>query len=624
MQNPSQNPDRSSTGDARGGGRAHGVRLRGSVAGIDACELLSDRDDITIGSAPGVDLMVNDPLVPPKAIRIRREQPAPGDRKGASQRWLIEVLPGARAYVNNDLARREPLTPGDVISIGCHRFVFETIDALGRTKHSATEVADVCQRLLNAAPVPRGFLASLPSWRDRIRRRRAAVTGLIAAVLLLLPLLVPREQVFEEIQPPMEVVISDQRVMPSGSSVTALSSVQRKSVAMPEQDRSISDMMASAKPLPDLQPVPEEMKLDAKATPPPPPTLDKTTPDAGPRLAPLAVEPPKGEKLEFKHEADTIARSAPVRRLSVAEATRAETPTELAQPGVKIDSRQHQAAASTRYATELSQARSTAPAPDVPSTKTQSLAELAAFKPSPLKYDDYKGNRIPVAQVAQTLEALTPPAGSAGYVLDGKITEGEVAMSWKSGRFKKHAPGTPPDADPATFCYVGTIDADGKKWLYVGFLCTDPNPDAILAKCATNATNNPDASGIINDDSIEIFLDVNNDRRDYHQVIVNAHGYYWKAYYPTPTAMVESKFQGWPGEIRTKTTINKQAGNWVCEVMIPFDQLGGVPPKGSKWAVNFCRNFRGQKQDDHLSSWFLVYDTNRNYHHPELFGLFQW
>lgn len=624
MQSDSHNPTHGNAGHARGESRAQGVRLRGSVAGVDACELLSDREDITIGSAVGSDLMVNDPLVPAKAFRISREPPLAPDRKDAPPRWLIEVLPGARAYVNNDLARREPLTPGDVISIGCHRFVFDTTGSLGRTKQSATEVTDVCQRLLNAAPVPRGFLAGLPSWRDRIRRRRAAITGLVAAVLLLLPLLIPREEVFEEIQPPMEVVISDQRVIPSGSSVTALSAVQRKSVSMPEQERSISDMLASAKSLPDLHAIPEEMKMDAEATPPPPPTLDKTTPDAGPRLAPLAVEPPRGEKLEFKHEADTIARSAPVRRLSVAEATRAETPTELVQPGVKIDSRQHQAATSTRYATELSQARSAPPAPDVPVAKTQALSELAAFKPSPLKYDEYKGNRIPVAQVAQTLENMAPPAGSAGYVLDGKITEGEVAMSWKSGRFKKHAPGTPPDADPATFCYVGTIDADGKKWMYIGFLCTDPNTEAIIANYAKNATNDPDASGIIADDSIEIFLDVNNDRKDYHQIIVNAHGNYWKAYYGSPTAMIESKHQGWPGEVRTKATINKQAGNWVCEVMIPFDQLGGVPAKGTKWAVNFCRNYRGQKHDDHLSSWFLVYDTNRNYHHPELFGLFQW
>ena len=39
-------------------------RLAGKVAGIDACQLISDCDEVVVGSALNCDLIVTDPLVP--------------------------------------------------------------------------------------------------------------------------------------------------------------------------------------------------------------------------------------------------------------------------------------------------------------------------------------------------------------------------------------------------------------------------------------------------------------------------------------------------------------------------------------------------------------------------------
>ena len=59
--------------------------------------------------------------------------------------------------------------------------------------------------------------------------------------------------------------------------------------------------------------------------------------------------------------------------------------------------------------------------------------------------------------------------------------------------------------------------------------------------------------------------------------------------------------------------------------MVPFSSLGGKPPKGARWAVNFTRAFRGQSNPDSVyQNWFLVYKDDTNYHHPELYGVFEW
>lgn len=253
---------------------------------------------------------------------------------------------------------------------------------------------------------------------------------------------------------------------------------------------------------------------------------------------------------------------------------------------------------------------------------SKALDQLAAYRASPVGFEAFRGMQVPVVRMSEQLQQIETPGAAGPIALDGTVSQEEIAISWKSGRFHTHAPGQPPpEADPPTYCYVGRTEINGKPHLYIAFTCVDPDVSQIVARAGSG-----DSSGIIRDDSIEIFLDTNCDRRDYVQLVVNAKGAVWSGYYPRPA--IENRAitpaQAWNAGATVKTSVTRDPSQWVCEVVIPFDRLGGVPAKGTRWAVNFARNFRGQIADWQLQSWFAVYDKDRNFHHPNLFGIFQW
>jgi len=230
--------------------------------------------------------------------------------------------------------------------------------------------------------------------------------------------------------------------------------------------------------------------------------------------------------------------------------------------------------------------------------------------------------QVPVARIAEQLRQIETSGTTDPINVDGSLSQEEMAISWKSGRFKSHAPGQPPpDADPPTYCYVGKTEIGGKPHLYIAFTCVDPDVSKLLARAGSG-----NSASLIADDSVEIFLDINGDRNDYFQFIANARGGFWGGYYPRPAfdGGVTTPAQPWDAGATVKTSVTREPSQWVCEIVIPFDRLGGVPAKGTRWGVNFARNFRGQVADWQLQSWFAVYDKSRNFHHPSLFGVFQW
>ena len=241
-----------------------------------------------------------------------------------------------------------------------------------------------------------------------------------------------------------------------------------------------------------------------------------------------------------------------------------------------------------------------------------------------MTFDKVSGHRVPVARLPVKLGELEIKGSDQAITLDGVVSDSEIAMTWKSGQFHADAPGNPPpNGNPPTYCYVGKADLDGKPHLYISFVCLDPNVAGIID---TYDNVWRAATTITRDDSIEIFLDVNFDRGDYHQMIVNTSGKYWGQY--CRTFRDDGTGALWDPKPRIKAAVSRETGRWTCEIMIPFDQLGGVPPKGARWSVNFYRNYRGQQSAGHqLQNWFLVYDpgsTGDYYHNPTRFGVFQW
>src|SRR6185503_12424172 len=105
------------------------VQLVGTVAGVDACHLLTDQTAIVVGSALDCDLTILDPLVPRRAFKLVHAKEHSGPHYDCDSCWVLQSLSGARVFVNGDLVRRERLAFGDTVSLGCHHFVFGNGDS---------------------------------------------------------------------------------------------------------------------------------------------------------------------------------------------------------------------------------------------------------------------------------------------------------------------------------------------------------------------------------------------------------------------------------------------------------------------------------------------------------------
>jgi hypothetical protein len=596
------------------------VRLSGTVAGVEACSLVSDQHEMRVGSGLTCDLCVLDPLLPEQAFRIYQDQKAAGE-------WLLESLSGTRLYLNNELTVRDHLHFGDQIHAGCHRFKFEPSPEVGRNYRTNAQISDVCRSLLTETDIPLGYLQTTPGHLNRRRYQQALTLG--GMVLLLLIALIgftPREKIFEQIQPPMEIVmVSPRALTPKPDAVKSLKNVQRRQVKELTQSPREPDLKPAAQPVAETMviPDPKPMTTPVMGTAPKP-----ESPAPKMELKALAVNPIelKAEpRSVVKRTVSSLSRSAAVPRQNILPRhDKRATPLDLSDKVVSLEPVTN--LFKTAKAEVLEESGEVASAkPDVAAGTAANAAQVAAllkYQPSAVSFEKFAGSRIPIAHLPAALNSVEITGSDAAIVLDGEVSETEIAMTWKSGQFRKHAPGNPPPmGDPPTYCYVGKADLDKKPHLYISFICLDPNVGQIIAQW-NGAWGNP--PGVTWDDSVEIFLDTNGDRNDYHQMIVNTRGQYWAAYYPNSKADGEPR--PWNGvHPKIKTMINRDAKRWTCEIFIPFDELGGVPGKGTRWMVNFCRNFRGQyAPNSNLQNWFLVYKDEQYFLKPNLFGVFEW
>lgn len=593
------------------------IHLVGQVAGVESCELVADVDEIMVGSGIDCDLVVPDPLIPAHAFLLRRVKSHGGTDCPCRCHWMLKALARARVYVNNTLSTDELLAYGDTISAGCHRFIFSKAENIKRNLRANVNIGDLCAGLLKDAVPPPGFLRGSPEHRYRSRINRACwwAAGLGLAAWLVF-LITPARELFEPVQPPLDVVmLAEELRLPDPASIKSLQDINRRQAPLPALPDQKTELAG--------QPAPAEDPMALKPVAMPPPPLEaKPAPAARVvaeigSLKPLELPAPGPEKVAaVNREPGRLAENAPRRRLTMAEA---------ALPGEMVGlvgfsaraSEKLPAAARQPLAQDLPK---NMPAPDygkVAVDRSKLAAQLAAFQPSPVKFETEGGYRIPVVRITEQLSSLEIKGGE-GIQLDGQVTTAEAALTWKTGRLRMHAPGNPPpEGKPATYCYVGKTDYQGRPHLYVAFVCLDDNLDQLVLKYdpAREISHQ-----IQDDDSVEVYLDINQDGRDYHQLIANARGQCWSRYLSDVR-----QYQPWDAAATVKTSLNKEAGQWTCEILIPFDRLDGVPAKGARWRVNFCRNFRGQSQLWQVQSWFQVYQDNKvEYHRPTLFGVFEW
>ncbi len=411
---------------------------------------------------------------------------------------------------------------------------------------------------------------------------------------------------------------------PTETEIERIETQLEPTAAQPRREIASTAAAVEGAKLADYKPARTEVAAVRRARPMTAPAKpDMPTASKDPKTWQLPILPPttvKTADTTVQRETAKLSGSRPpVRRLSVSETVKMAEAGSMA--ALRKVVRRPASGPVTRAAVRDVLATLKKPTADgLKGDPSRAFEQLAAYKASPVGFESFRGMRVPVVRMSEQLEQIAPTVATAAIALDGTVSKDEIAISWKSGQFHAHAPGQP-KAKPPTYCYVGKTKINGKQCLYIAFTCVDPD----VSKIRTRGRSG-DCPSLIGEDSVEIFLDTNGDRKDYYQLIANAKGAYWSGYYPKPAfeGKIATPSQAWNAGATIKTSVTREPGQWVCEIAIPFDRLGGVPAKGSRWAVNFARNYRGQKEDWQLQSWFAVYDKGRNFHHPSLFGIFQW
>lgn len=165
------------------------------------------------------------------------------------------------------------------------------------------------------------------------------------------------------------------------------------------------------------------------------------------------------------------------------------------------------------------------------------------------------------------------------YVATAPVTDGYLRESaWQEAPvltgFRKAVGGSGP-AEAETWVRL-LFDDD---YLYVGAEMAEP----WMADLKVVRSGPP--MDAIRQDSVEFYLDDDDDPLTYYQFAVGAGGltcnWFW--------GWLEDEAIAWRSGFRAKTTLGGHS--WVMECRVPFSSLAaGTPQPGDVWRFNFCRN----------------------------------
>ena len=139
--------------------------------------------------------------------------------------------------------------------------------------------------------------------------------------------------------------------------------------------------------------------------------------------------------------------------------------------------------------------------------------------------------------------------------------------------------------------------------LYVGCVCHDPK-----------AQTRPAVRGMA--DYIEVFLDPDNDRKDYYWWLVSIGGHVDGVHFRGARGGPNPKWAS-----GATAAVTRAADRWVLEMAIPLKSLRGAPGKltGRHWTANFCRTtFSPPRPADRYTSASPM--MRGRFHQPSLFG----
>lgn len=222
------------------------------------------------------------------------------------------------------------------------------------------------------------------------------------------------------------------------------------------------------------------------------------------------------------------------------------------------------------------------------------LADYASYReantgyiapdPPPLEIPDYV-IALPTVEIGRVAEPIR---------VDGRLDD----ESWRgaaSVRLLYTNGGA--DAPVKTTAYLA-YDA---SVLYIAFESCEPDRANIRAEVGRR--DDP----VFQDDSVEVFIDPTNRRKEYYHFATN-----------TLETIFDQKVSNpaWDTDWRTASRVD--ATSWTTEIAIPFSSLGvAAPSPGSRWALNLTRNRRVTGELEHFT-WSVPYGS---FHNAERFGL---
>ena len=156
---------------------------------------------------------------------------------------------------------------------------------------------------------------------------------------------------------------------------------------------------------------------------------------------------------------------------------------------------------------------------------------------------------------------------------------------------------------PGTAVTTTVLACADREALYFGFECTEPSTENLIARA--DKRDGP----VWSDDSVELFLDTNLDRRTFYQIIVNSRGVFFDQDTGAPGLAGEK----WNGPVTAAASA--WPDRWTAEIKIEFTGLRLAEANGERWGANFARSsYRGGRS---LYTWVKV---GQNFGEPERFG----
>lgn len=189
----------------------------------------------------------------------------------------------------------------------------------------------------------------------------------------------------------------------------------------------------------------------------------------------------------------------------------------------------------------------------------------------------------PAANRSQRLADMKAPSIQVGAIVDGGRIDGVLENDlWQGATLFQLIDSSYQEASPATHVRVGwTPEA-----LVLAITCFEPKMAAIQA--SVDATTSRMPNGFWSDDYVDIFIQPEvQEGKPVFQFAVNPNGVLYDAVYRTKDWAAGD--QNW--ESGAKVAVNKNAGNWVIELRIPWKNLEGkAPTAGQAMRANIYRN----------------------------------